>query len=175
MMIISGFPGIGKSTLVRNAKLTNRRYIDLESSTFHNESKPSNWAEYYIRTAIDLHNQDFCVFVACHDDVRDQLYSAIQCGSIDAGKVAVMFPSKNIAAAWIDMLEERYNKTKSEKDKRAYNFFKEKGCTSIGKLEKSDRFNKIIIDRTPDNYGCCNYLDDLISQHTKRVITEIFV
>lgn len=174
-MIISGFPGIGKSTLVRYGKNLDRIYIDLESSTFHTGSLPKDWAEYYIRTAINLHEQGFCVFVSCHDDVREKLLDRINDKSIEKNQVAVMFPSIDIIDKWDCMLKVRASETGSTKDKLAYEFFKFKGRESISKLEESTDFHKIIMPNTPNKYGSYNYLDWLISDNIKILAKEVFM
>ena len=69
-MIIIGFPGIGKSTVSK----TNDKYIDLESSCFDKDANKL-WYKDYCKTAIDLSNQGYVVFVSSHDKVRDYFIS----------------------------------------------------------------------------------------------------
>ena len=66
-MIITGYQGIGKSTLARKDK----NIIDLESSSFWKYDKSCNsktrcedWYVYYCQVAMDLSRQGYTVFVS---------------------------------------------------------------------------------------------------------------
>ena len=114
-MIITGYQGIGKSTLAKN----DDRIIDLESTCFWKvdrltgeKTSPDDWYVYYSQIAIDLSNQGYTVFVSCHPQVRDFLSS-------HARNFNAIFPSKNIKEDWIKRLENRYKESGLEKDKRA--------------------------------------------------------
>ena len=70
-MVIFGYPGIGKTTLVEKG-INNPKYrgaIDLESSMFRTNTYPersNDWHEAYGNVAINLSDQGFLVFCACH-------------------------------------------------------------------------------------------------------------
>lgn len=71
-MIITGYQGIGKSTLARKEN----NVIDLESASFWNyengnKTRPDDWYVYYCQVAEHLSKQGYIVFVSCHQQVRD--------------------------------------------------------------------------------------------------------
>lgn len=69
-MIIIGYQGIGKSSLVKEDK----QFIDLESSNFKIGGKrPDGWEQMYCETALDLSRQGHVVFTASHKCIRDYL------------------------------------------------------------------------------------------------------
>ena len=119
-MIITGYQGIGKSTLAKN----NDKIIDLESSCFWKydlydfekkgeKSRPEDWYVYYCQMAQYLSKQGYIVFVSCHPEVRKFL-------SIhNEERFCAIFPDKSLKEDWIQRLRDRYNESKSEKDLRA--------------------------------------------------------
>lgn len=114
-MIITGYQGIGKSTLAKKRQ----DVIDLESSCFWifakngNKSRPKDWYICYCQMAEFLSKQGYTVFVSCHPEVREYL------ANNRTEKFCAVFPSKSIKVDWISKLRERYYCTKSEKDLRA--------------------------------------------------------
>ena len=73
-MIITGYQGIGKSTLA------NKRpdIIDLESSCFWKtengvKTRPDDWYVYYCQMAEHLSRRGYIVFVSYHPEVREYL------------------------------------------------------------------------------------------------------
>ena len=177
-MIISGFPGTGKSTLCRSKGPKKRQYIDLESSNFHNKSEPNNWEATYIKVAIDLHNQGYCVFISSHYEVRKQLSIAVKEGAIDKKDITVMYPDMSLVedcgtSGWASELDFRRRKSASVKDNNAYQFFIEHGVEAIEDLENSE-FHKIIIDRVPSVYNDELFLDKLISDNLHTEVIEYF-
>ena len=119
-MIITGYQGIGKSTLAKS----NDKIIDLESSCFWkydlydfeqkgDKTRPDDWYVYYCQMAQYLSRQGYIVFVSCHPEVREFL--SIR----NSERFCAIFPDKSIKDEWIKRLCERYEKTKSEKDLRA--------------------------------------------------------
>lgn len=114
-MIITGYPGIGKSTLANKRK----DIIDLESSCFWkfdengNKTRPSDWYIYYCQIAEFLSKQGYIVFISCHPEVREYM------AHHKTEKFCAIFPHKSIKDAWIHKLRERYNYTKFDKDLRA--------------------------------------------------------
>lgn len=129
-MIITGYQGIGKSTLASKRM----DVIDLESSCFWNyeeeygertgnKTRPKDWYVYYGQVAIDLSKQGYTVFVSCHPQVREWIDK-----HRGYERFCAIFPSKSIEKEWVDRLQNRYDETKSEKDlaalEHAKNFYK---------------------------------------------------
>lgn len=114
-MIITGYQGIGKSTLAsRRADI-----IDLESSSFwkvegDTKSRPDDWYVFYCQVAQHLSSQGYTVFVSCHREVRDFL------SVHNEERFCAIFPHKSLKDDWLRKLLTRYETTKSEKDLRAY-------------------------------------------------------
>jgi hypothetical protein len=117
-MIICGFPGIGKSTLALN---TNNKFIDLESSCFYmnNGNRPEEWYVCYAKVATDLSRQGYCVFTSTHEHVREYINKCSNSTDELENKLLYIYPCLELEGKWIKRLEDRYNKTKLEKDKRA--------------------------------------------------------
>lgn len=151
-MIIVGYPGVGKSTLAKKYPET---YIDLESSVAR-EEYGENWEEKYISTASLLSDIGFHVFVSCHKSVRDVIKKRNL-------KVISIFPAWCISDSWINKLKERYDKTKLEKDFKAYDRANKYILADILHLkEDSDEvFTKLIIKDI--NYNLEEILNLLLS------------
>lgn len=114
-MIITGYQGIGKSTLARKEN----NIIDLESASFWNyengnKTRPDDWYVYYCQVAEHLSKQGYTVFVSCHAEVRK--YLALH----TTEKFCAIFPDPKIKEDWLKRLEDRYNNSKSDKDLRAW-------------------------------------------------------
>ena len=114
-MIIIGYPCIGKTS---TADITNG-CIDLESSYFNNGNP--KWYESYINVALDLASQGYTVFVSSHSDVVHSLKIS---GHLDI-PVVVFCPSLEFKEDWIERAKLRFERTKADKDERAYNRIKE--------------------------------------------------
>lgn len=115
-MIVCGYPGIGKTTLV--TRQTNKDFIDLESSNFNDRgttAKPEFWYEYYCNIAADLSRQGYIVLCSCHNEVRDEfiMYHSDH-------DVYVICPDKSLKYEWGKKLLKRYSETHEEGDYRAY-------------------------------------------------------
>lgn len=114
-MIITGYQGIGKSTLAKKRQ----DIIDLESSYFWkfdedgNKTRPSDWYVYYCQMAESLSKQGYIVFISCHPEVREYMRKH------RTEMFCAIFPHKSLKDIWISKLQERYYCTKSEKDLRA--------------------------------------------------------
>lgn len=130
-MIITGYQGIGKSTLAQK----NDKVIDLESSCFcktdknGNTTKPDDWYVYYCQVAQHLSKQGYTVFVSCHREVRDYLSMYSQ------EKFCAIFPSQKLKTDWLKRLETRYNNSKLDKDLRALEHTKKYYNPDIARLE----------------------------------------
>ena len=116
-MIISGYQGIGKST-VCNSSI---KYIDLESSNFWIEDENGErirqpyWYKEYCNLAIDLSNHGYTVFVSSHKEVREYLAKADKGDSY----LYMVYPDVSLKDEWICKLQKRYDESKSSKDLRA--------------------------------------------------------
>lgn len=128
-MIIIGYPGIGKTTL----SIKNNRFIDLESSLFTvNGDKIDNWYLVYCNIAKDISRQGNDVFVSCHEDVVKTL-ELMKDVEGDSLNVIAILPEYNqdMMDKWIVKLKDRYEDTKLDKHKRAYDFVKSNYGPSI--------------------------------------------
>lgn len=107
-MIISGYQGIGKSTLGGVAN-----YIDLESGNFWVDGKRADdWYKAYCQIAEHLSYQGYVVFVSSHKPVREELENSEE-------NVYVICPSLDLKDEWIEKLRNRYEETGLDKDYRA--------------------------------------------------------
>lgn len=112
-MIIIGYQGIGKSTLAKNKDF---RVIDLESGNFFIDGKRSrNWYVIYCKIAKHLSDQGYIVLTSSHKEVREELKKYKEDTDI---KVCV--PALDLRNNWVIKLQQRYNRTKLEKDYKAY-------------------------------------------------------
>lgn len=107
-MIISGYQGIGKSTLAGK-----NNCIDLESGNFWvNGKRSDDWYIPYCQIANHLSEQGYTVFVSSHEAVRKELEKSKE-------KVYVVFPSIFLKEEWVAKLRRRYETTGLEKDFKA--------------------------------------------------------
>ena len=113
--IIIGYPGVGKSTLC--SQNTEHKFIDLESSNFHDGKEPEKWYCFYAMVAEDLASQGYNVFVSSHYDVVMALRMNVSNPNIP---VIVVCPSLEIESDWLLKLKTRYHESGLEKDRRAY-------------------------------------------------------
>jgi len=118
-LIISGYQGIGKSTIAGKDLC-----IDLESSFFHNET---NWWDKYSCVAVDLASQGYTVLVSCHNKVRETIW--VSTALYQNIQKAIIIPNPSLYEEWTNKLEQRYLQTKKDKDFRAWQrtkyYFKE--------------------------------------------------
>ena len=122
-MIISGYQGIGKSTLAGK-----NNCIDLESGNFWVDGKRADdWYKPYCQIANHLSEQGYTVFVSSHEVVRRELEKSKE-------PVYVIFPAIDLKDAWIKKLEDRYNNTKLDKDYRALMNAKDRYKENIAEL-----------------------------------------
>lgn len=118
-MIVSGFAGVGKSTLSSNSDL----FIDLESSNFKwiipeeqklmsveerkglpKEQNP-NWPENYLKEMIILSNAGRIVLISMDKFIRDELEAR-------KAKFILVYPDKSIKDEYIERLIKRGNNEK---------------------------------------------------------------
>lgn len=107
-MIISGYQGIGKSSLAGS-----NNCIDLESSNFWIDgSRSEDWYKPYCKIANHLSEQGYTVFVSSHEVVRKELEKSDEI-------VFVVFPSLKLKDQWIERLRKRYEQIPTEKNFKA--------------------------------------------------------
>ena len=108
-MIIIGYQGIGKSTLAGQ-----NGCIDLESGNFWVDGKRAeDWYIPYCKIANHLSEQGYTVFVSSHEVVRNELKKSKE-------RVVAIVPAVELKDEWIKKLNERYERTKLEKDFKAW-------------------------------------------------------
>lgn len=140
-MIISGYQGIGKSSLAKKSP----KFIDLESSNFFiNEVRPEDWHIMYSNVAISLSHQGYHVFISSHKCVRDYLAQVA-----DRKDLVLVYPDKSMKSQWIKKLYRRFLDTNKPKDYRALKNAEDKYDESIDELSRSTEFSHIILC-TPD-------------------------
>lgn len=158
-MIISGYPGIGKSTLCEN----NKNVVDLESSCFwkkmgNEKSRPDDWYIYYCQMAKHLSDHGYIVFVSSHKEVRDYLSKEMN------KEFGMIYPSTHLKRQWIQRLCQRYSQTMSEKDFSALVHAKESFVSDIREL-----------DRVCKQAGYCHFrvVLDTIEYNLENIVASI--
>lgn len=125
-MIIIGYQGIGKSTLAGKYNC-----IDLESGNFWVDGKRADdWYKPYCQIANHLSAQGYTVFTSSHEVVRNELSKSKE-------KVCIVCPALELQAPWIEKLEERYLRTKLEKDYKALKNAEDRYSENIMELATS--------------------------------------
>ena len=145
-MIIFGYPGIGKSTLVKEgfSRSDCRGAIDLESSMFKTDMNPDrspDWYQAYGNIAIDLSNQGFLVFCACHSMILDYIAK-----KVPNNNYWIIYPTFDVREEWLNRLRQRYFDTKSIKDLNALEYAETHYTESIWQLNAQRQFNTLTID-----------------------------
>ena len=136
-MIIVGYQGIGKSTIVKNIYAPDS--IDLESGNFWVDGKRAeDWYKPYCKIAVHLSEQGYVVFTSSHEVVRNYLKE------ISSEPVVIVHPALELKDDWINKLEERYNQTKLDKDYKALMNAKDRYSENISELMNSGLCTKEI-------------------------------
>jgi len=150
-MIIIGYPGIGKSSLAG----AYNKYIDLESSNFNKPDlkKPEGWHKTYCKVAEDLSRQGYIVFVSCHKEVQDYLYSSDEI-------VALCYPTIELKDLWIGKLLYRYEHDICDKNLAAFETAVNNYTKHITALNDSPYEHKIILSSI--DYILDNEIKDFI-------------
>lgn len=148
-MIILGYPGIGKTTfcLLKKDPL---KYIDLDSSSFHNSKDKRDdvgWEKRYIDRVLELDSQDRIIFISTHEIVQEELKNRRDTEGLDIVKI---YPSKDIELEWVKKLRRRYLKSEDDKDRRAYEYIKNNYEKTIIRLELEMPYHSIVL--CSDNY-----------------------
>ena len=135
--IISGYQGIGKSTLAKSGS----GYIDLESGNFFvNGARNPDWYIAYCQIALHLAEQGYRVFISSHAVVREHLASLPKTADL-----FVCFPSYSLKEAWTRRLENRYQSSCLDKDYRAWQNAVARYDENIKELHETKGFVPIVI------------------------------
>lgn len=167
-MIITGYQGIGKTTLAKKDK----NIIDLESSSFwwtydeesNKKYRPENWYVYYCQVAMDLSKQGYIVFVSSHTQVKEFLdLHAVE-------DTYAIFPALWLKEDWIKKLENRYKETGSEKDEKALEhaktFYDRDISCFMGEAHPLGWFHDFYIIENMD-YDLAEVVEKLKESHSK--------
>ena len=114
-MIIFGYPGIGKTTLMTSEDYkTNfvNGVIDLDSMFFSDLDDPF-WYKRYTHLAEYISKQGYLVMISTHEKVVSSLKKSPE-------KKLIIVPSPDLKEKWIEKLDKRRQKTNLFKDKKAY-------------------------------------------------------
>ena len=145
--IISGYQGIGKSTLVKEHLYVENMFIDLESSNFFIEDsngekvRDENWYKAYGNIAISLAEQGYNVFISSHKVVRDYLEKQAK----GKTKLLLIYPKEELQEPWIQKLFHRSITTGLEKDYKAYMGAKVYYLANIKNLREQEGWEKLEI------------------------------
>ncbi len=135
-MVISAFPGCGKSHLFRNKG--DMKILDSDSSTFDKSQFPQNYIE-HIKSNIG--DADI-ILVSSHKEVRDAL--------VDKGiNFTLVYPNMDIKDEYIQRYIDRGN------DGKFVDLLKQNWENWIGELEQQTGCEKIKLDRG-------QYLSDVV-------------
>lgn len=147
-MIISGYQGIGKSSLAGK-----NNCIDLESGNFWVDGeRADDWYKVYCQIANHLSEQGYVVFVSSHEVVRKELEKSKE-------QVFVIFPAIDLKDQWIAKLQNRYDKTKLDKDYRALMNAKDRYKENITELMRGNLKFYEITRMTYQLESIIDYLD----------------
>lgn len=158
-MIIVGYQGIGKSTLVKNLYAPD--CIDLESGNFWvNGKRDDEWYKPYCHIAIHLSQQGYVVFISSHEVVRNYLKE------ISSEPVVVVYPSIELKDEWIKKLEDRYTQTNLEKDYKALMNAKDRYTENIMDLMHSGLYTVAITDI---KYSLRDIVESLLEEYSRTL------
>lgn len=74
-IIVSGFPGVGKSTFYQNYKNSEVfTVLDSDSSRFSKEHFPNNYLDYIEKEYVDVTDKAKIILVSTHEEVRKGLH-----------------------------------------------------------------------------------------------------
>lgn len=136
-MIVIGYQGIGKSTMVQSDK--NHKWIDLESGSFWNNGvRADDWYVAYTNIALDLARQGFNVFVSSHKQVREELLKSVRYD------IYVCYPTKELKRSWIMKLRDRYIFSTQEEKTKNYKAM----------MNAIDRYDDNIDELTNSGFPC---------------------
>lgn len=175
-MIITGYQGIGKSTLASKYD----KIIDLESSSFwkteevygiEKRTRPDDWHIYYCQVAMHLSSQGYIVFVSSHAEVRKFLGFH----NPDCSHYCAIYPYKKVKEDWLKKLKDRYLDSNSDKDLRAYEFavnnYDQSTYDMWYESQYGEEYYKAVKIIEDINYN----LEDLVKELYKSVYNEELV
>ena len=149
-MIIIGYQGIGKSTMAGKNKC-----IDLESGNLWVDGKRAdNWYIPYCQIANHLSEQGYTVFVSSHEVVRNELKKSKE-------SVFVICPNVHLKDEWIKKLKDRYERTKLDKDFKAWKNAEDRYEENIKELVFSGFEGHYIMSMNYDLGAMVTYLRDV--------------
>ncbi len=145
-LIIIGYPGIGKSSIVKdmnfilNSKIN---LIDFESSLFKvSDTRYPDWPIVYVNLAISLAKQGYVVLISSHECVREEIAKRNR----DGWNVVSIAPSVELKDEWLDKLLDRYKRTATEKDSMAYRAAKERYSEDVLDISAEKNMSHIILE-----------------------------
>ena len=152
-MIVIGYQGIGKSTLVKERN----SYIDFESSNFKiNGGRPEGWEQMYCEAALDLSRQGHVVFTASHKCIRDYLKE-----HRGSEVVLIVAPSVGLKDQWLEKLRNRCKETGLVKDRLA--LLNAEDCFNENIQEMQSYANVFpFYEITDMGYKLCDLFDNLL-------------
>lgn len=145
-LIIIGYPGIGKSSIVKdmnfilNSKIN---LIDFESSLFKvSDTRYPDWHIVYVNQAISLAKQGYVVLISSHECVREEIANRDR----DGWNVVSIAPSVKLKDEWLDKLLDRYKRTATEKDSMAYRAAKERYSEDVLDISAEENMSHITLE-----------------------------
>ena len=155
--VISGFQGIGKSTLTAD----NLDMIDLESTCF--DKNTSNWYVAYCETAMNLAEQGYTVFISSHQVVRDYMRSRNGFHNY----FMIMF-HPDIKQYVLENLITRYETSKLDKDFRALKNATLNFDSIVDKLVKENEDGLLVYWITDKDYKLADIVADIQQQNFRK-------
>lgn len=151
--IISGYQGIGKSTLSHNHPL---EVLDLESSNFFVDGiRHEDWYKVYGNIALDLALQGHVVLISSHKNVRDYIKDiSDKEDQLLSVHLFTCFPDYRLKYEWVDRLRSRYDRTKSPKDFKAYANAASSFDANIKNMYEQEGFFPIVIKDMNYDLAC---------------------
>lgn len=148
-MIISMYPGVGKTTLAKKRK----DIVDFDSGVFNKEFRKfcPMWFELYCKIALDLEKQGYIV-LTCTDP---QVINYLNSNAID---FAVVFFKKNMKNYVVNNIKNRENTSLSTLNNVKRNFYKSSERLKNICLQKSIFFYEI----TEENYILEEIINEII-------------
>lgn len=132
--VISGFPGVGKSTLHANAEAAGKLVSDSDSSGFPKDGFPANYIE-HIKQKI---NECDLVLVSSHDVVRAAMVA-------EGIAFTLVYPNRGLKAEYL----RRYRKRGSPE--AFVKLLDEKWDEWIDGCERQEKCSHVVL-RNPDEY-----------------------
>lgn len=158
-MIIFGYPGIGKTTLMTSEDYkTNfvNGVIDLDSMFFSDLDDPF-WYKRYTHLAEYISKQGYLVMISTHEKVVSSLKKSPE-------KKLIIVPSPDLKEKWIEKLDKRRQKTNLFKDKKAYLHVKEHFDSDYEMLLEASKWPGYdILELDSMNYSLSDILSGILN------------